>query len=134
MLGDLHAEIARQVFRRGGFQRSRLGHAALSLSIRYSVGANRGSVLRLCIIAAVAPTTALRRIARRTETGIVEHRPDLLDRGRAFKLLPDRANEAMRRYIVAIRGSRLAGSATTIPFSLPRAPGFGIGHPPERGD
>jgi DNA-binding MarR family transcriptional regulator len=67
----------------------------------------RVSVSSLCIAAAVAPTTALRWIARMTDTGLFERRPDLLDRRRAFMVLSDRASEAMRGYIVATRGADL---------------------------
>lgn len=67
----------------------------------------RVSVSSLCIAAAVAPTTALRWIARMTDTGLFERRPDLHDRRRAFMVLSDRASEAMRGYIVATRGADL---------------------------
>jgi DNA-binding MarR family transcriptional regulator len=67
----------------------------------------RVSVSSLCIAAAVAPSTALRWIARMTDTGLFERRADLLDRRRAFMVLSDRASEAMRGYIVATRGADL---------------------------
>jgi DNA-binding MarR family transcriptional regulator len=67
----------------------------------------RVSVSSLCIAAAVAPTTALRWIARMTDTGLFERRPDLLDRRRVFMVLSDRASKAMRGYIVATRGADL---------------------------
>ncbi|MEG3083957.1 hypothetical protein U1707_09925 [Sphingomonas sp. PB2P12] len=67
----------------------------------------RVSVSSLCIAAAVAPTTALRWIARMTDTGLFERRPDPLDRRRAFMVLSDRASAAMREYIVATRGADL---------------------------
>ena len=75
----------------------------------YAAELERGrvSVSSLCIAAAVAPTTALRWIARMTDTGLFERRPDLLDRRRAFMVLSDRASEAMRGYIVATRGADL---------------------------
>ena len=75
----------------------------------YAAELERGrvSVSSLCIAAAVAPTTALRWIARMTYTGLFERRPDLLDRRRAFMVLSDRASEAMRGYIVATRGADL---------------------------
>lgn len=63
----------------------------------------RVSVSSLCIAAAVAPTTALRWIGRMTDTGLFERRPDPHDRRRAFMVLSDRASEAMRGYIVAVR-------------------------------
>lgn len=56
------------------------------------------SVSSLCIAAAVAPTTALRWIARLTEAGMFERRPDPFDRRRAFMSLTDRGLDAMRRY------------------------------------
>jgi len=75
----------------------------------YAAELERGrvSVSSLCIAAAVAPTTALRWIARMTDTGLFERRPDLLDRRRAFMVLSDRASEAMRGYIVATKGADL---------------------------
>lgn len=75
----------------------------------YAAELERGrvSVSSLCIAAAVAPTTALRWIARMTDTGLFERRPDLHDRRRAFMVLSDRASEAMRGYIVATRGADL---------------------------
>lgn len=56
------------------------------------------SVSSLCIAAAVAPTTALRWIARLTEAGLFERRPDPFDRRRAFMSLTERGLDAMRRY------------------------------------
>ncbi len=75
----------------------------------YAAELERGrvSVSSLCIAAAVAPTTALRWIARMTDTGLFERRPDLHDRRRAFMVLSNRASEAMRGYIVATRGADL---------------------------
>ncbi len=75
----------------------------------YAAELERGrvSVSSLCIAAAVAPTTALRWIARMTDTGLFERRPDLLDRRRAFMVLSERASEAMRGYIVATKGADL---------------------------
>lgn len=67
------------------------------------------SVSSLCIAAAVAPTTALRWIARMTEAGLFERRPDPRDRRRAFMVLSPRASEGMRRYFAA------ATSRETIP-------------------
>ena len=67
----------------------------------------RVSVSSLCIAAAVAPTTALRWIARMTDTGLFERRPDLHDRRRAFMVLSERASEAMRGYILATTGANL---------------------------
>jgi DNA-binding MarR family transcriptional regulator len=75
----------------------------------YAAELERGrvSVSSLCIAAAVAPTTALRWIARMTDTGLFERRPDMHDRRRAFMVLSDRASEAMRGYIVATRRADL---------------------------
>ena len=75
----------------------------------YAAELERGrvSVSSLCIAAAVAPTTALRWIARMTDTGLFERRPDLLDRRRAFMVLSARASAAMRNYIAATRGADL---------------------------
>lgn len=61
------------------------------------------SVSSLCIAAAVAPTTALRWIARLTEAGLFERRPDPFDRRRAFMSLTDRGLDAMRRYVAMAR-------------------------------
>ncbi|HEU4961088.1 MAG TPA: winged helix DNA-binding protein [Sphingomonas sp.] len=56
------------------------------------------SVSSLCIAAAVAPTTALRWIAKMTEAGLFERHPDPFDRRRAFMRLSDAAREGLRRY------------------------------------
>jgi DNA-binding MarR family transcriptional regulator len=61
------------------------------------------SVSSLCIAAAVAPTTALRWIARLTEAGLFERRPDPFDRRRAFMSLTERGLDAMRRYVAMAR-------------------------------
>jgi DNA-binding MarR family transcriptional regulator len=61
------------------------------------------SVSSLCIAAAVAPTTALRWIARLSEAGLFERRPDPFDRRRAFMSLTDRGLDAMRRYVAMAR-------------------------------
>ena len=61
----------------------------------------RVSVSSLCIAAAVAPTTALRWIARMTEAGLFERVPDPADRRRAFMRLAPRASEAMAGYFAA---------------------------------
>ena len=63
------------------------------------------SVSSLCIAAAVAPTTALRWIARMTEAGLFERHPDPFDRRRAFLGLSDRASLGMRNYVAAVRRS-----------------------------
>ena len=63
----------------------------------------RVSVSSLCIAAAVAPTTALRWIAKMTETELFVRHPDPLDRRRAFMALSHHASEAMRRYVMAAR-------------------------------
>lgn len=61
------------------------------------------SVSSLCIAAAVAPTTALRWIARMTEAGLFERRADPFDRRRAFIALSATASGGMRTYIYAVR-------------------------------
>jgi hypothetical protein len=61
------------------------------------------SVSSLCIAAAVPPTTALRWIARMTDAGLFERRPDPFDRRRAFMALSSRASLAMRNYVAAAR-------------------------------
>lgn len=66
------------------------------------------SVSSLCIAAAVAPTTALRWIARMTETGLFERQPDPFDRRRAFMALSDRASAGMREYVAATRRAGVA--------------------------
>ncbi|WP_242184255.1 hypothetical protein [Sphingomonas sp. CARO-RG-8B-R24-01] len=66
------------------------------------------SVSSLCIAAAVAPTTALRWIARMTEAGLFERRPDPFDRRRAFMVLSARASLGMRNYVAAVRHAGLA--------------------------
>ncbi|MEG3177102.1 hypothetical protein U1872_12740 [Sphingomonas sp. RB3P16] len=67
------------------------------------------SVSSLCIAAAVAPTTALRWIARMTDAGLFERQPDPFDRRRAFMGLSRRASHGMRSYIGAIRRLRPLG-------------------------
>ena len=67
----------------------------------------RVSVSSLCIAAAVAPTTALRWIAKMTETGLFVRQPDPLDRRRAFMALSDRASDAMHGYMAAARRAEL---------------------------
>lgn len=66
------------------------------------------SVSSLCIAAAVAPTTALRWIARMTEAGLFERRPDPFDRRRAFMALSDRASTGMHDYVATLRRAGLA--------------------------
>lgn len=61
------------------------------------------SVSSLCIAAAVAPTTALRWIAKLTDAGLFERQPDPFDRRRAFMALSTRASEAMRAYFAAVQ-------------------------------
>ncbi len=65
------------------------------------------SVSSLCIAASVAPTTALRWIARMTDAGLFERQPDPFDRRRAFMGLSDRASAGMRNYVAAVRRSGL---------------------------
>ncbi|MBX9815072.1 MAG: hypothetical protein K2X76_10255 [Sphingomonas sp.] len=68
----------------------------------------RVSVSSLCIAAAVAPTTALRWIARMTDQGLIDRVPDPRDRRRAFLSLSRESATAMARYWVA-RQALLAG-------------------------
>ncbi|MGP7796558.1 MarR family winged helix-turn-helix transcriptional regulator [Sphingomonas sp. CLY1604] len=63
----------------------------------------RVSVSSLCIAAGVAPTTALRWIAKMSDMGLFVRHPDPVDRRRAFMALAPRASEAMRNYMVAAR-------------------------------
>jgi hypothetical protein len=65
------------------------------------------SVSSLCIAAAVAPTTALRWIAKLTDAGLFERQPDPFDRRRAFMALSPRALDAMYRYVLATRDAGL---------------------------
>ena len=60
------------------------------------------SVSSLCIAAAVAPTTALRWIARMTDLGLLARKPDPADRRRAFLALSGRARSGMRSYLGAV--------------------------------
>jgi len=66
------------------------------------------SVSSLCIAAAVAPTTALRWIARMTEAGLFERHPDPFDRRRAFLALSDATRVKLERYFTALRQSGLS--------------------------
>lgn len=63
------------------------------------------SVSSLCIAAAVAPTTALRWIARMTEADLFVRQPDPFDRRRAFLALSESARQKMDRYFAALRQS-----------------------------
>lgn len=66
------------------------------------------SVSSLCIAAAVAPTTALRWIAKLTEAGLFAREPDPYDRRRAFVALTEQASAGMRGYVSAVRRAGLA--------------------------
>lgn len=66
------------------------------------------SVSSLCIAAAVAPTTALRWIAKMTEAGLFERHPDPFDRRRAFMALSGKARDGMRNYCAAARRAGLS--------------------------
>lgn len=63
----------------------------------------RVSVSSLCIAAAVAPTTALRWIAKMTGAGLLVREDDARDRRRAFMRLSDRARSGMIRHAAAAR-------------------------------
>jgi len=67
------------------------------------------SVSSLCIAAGVAPTTALRWIAKMTEMELFIRHPDPADRRRAFMTLSPRASEAMHAYMIALRKVEAAG-------------------------
>lgn len=67
------------------------------------------SVSSLCIAAGVAPTTALRWIAKMTEMELFIRHPDPADRRRAFMTLSPRASEAMHAYMIALRKIEAAG-------------------------
>ncbi|MBD8639808.1 hypothetical protein [Sphingomonas sp. CFBP 13733] len=67
----------------------------------------RVSVSSLCIAAAVAPTTALRWIARMTDSGLFERQPDPHDRRRAYMALSPPARDAMRGYFGAVLRNEL---------------------------
>lgn len=62
----------------------------------------RVSVSSLRIAAAVAPTTALRWIARLSDSGLLERHPDPFDRRRAYLALSDNARDRMTRYFAAL--------------------------------
>jgi len=66
------------------------------------------SVSSLCIAAAVAPTTALRWIAKMSEAGLLTRVPDPFDRRRAFMELAPTASEAMRGYLGGLKRAGLA--------------------------
>jgi len=63
------------------------------------------SVSSLCIAAAVAPTTALRWIARMSDAGLFERHPDPFDRRRAYMALSAKAREGMAAYFAAAKRS-----------------------------
>ena len=65
------------------------------------------SVSSLCIAAAVAPTTALRWIAKMTDAGLFERQPDPFDRRRAFMALTDRGSQGMRAYVASLQRAGL---------------------------
>jgi hypothetical protein len=67
----------------------------------------RVSVSSLCIAAAVAPTTALRWIAKLTAAGLLRRSPDPSDGRRAFMELSDTAYEGLHRYVAALAEARL---------------------------
>jgi hypothetical protein len=68
----------------------------------------RVSVSSLCIAAAVAPTTALRWMARMSDAGLLRRTPDPADRRRAFVALSDTASAGIRRYCDNVRRAGLA--------------------------
>jgi hypothetical protein len=67
------------------------------------------SVSSLCIAAAVAPTTALRWIAKMTDAGVFVRHADPFDKRRAFMALSPKAHDGMRDYFLAVkRGGPIA--------------------------
>lgn len=66
------------------------------------------SVSSLCIAAAVAPTTALRWIAKMSDAGLLMRHPDPFDRRRAFMALSGRAREGLQGYFAAAQRAGLA--------------------------
>lgn len=67
----------------------------------------RVSVSSLCIAAAVAPTTALRWIAKLTARGMLVRSPDDEDRRRSHIALSDESAAAMQRYVHALTSANL---------------------------
>lgn len=67
----------------------------------------RVSVSSLCIAASVAPTTALRWIAKLTASRLLVRSPDPDDRRRAFVTLTEDATSGMYRYVAALAEARL---------------------------
>ena len=65
------------------------------------------SVSSLCIAASVAPTTALRWIAKLVDSGLLVRHPDPFDRRRAFMELSPKAALAMRDHVAALRRAGL---------------------------
>ncbi|MGH6617075.1 hypothetical protein [Sphingomonas sp.] len=65
------------------------------------------SVSSLCIAAAVAPTTALRWIAKMSEAGLFERHADPFDRRRAFMALSATARAGMMGYLSAVKRAGL---------------------------
>ncbi|MES2058977.1 MAG: MarR family winged helix-turn-helix transcriptional regulator [Pseudomonadota bacterium] len=65
------------------------------------------SVSSLCIAAAVAPTTALRWIAKMSEAGLFERHADPFDRRRAFMALSATARAGMIGYLTAAKRAGL---------------------------
>jgi len=65
------------------------------------------SVSSLCIAASVAPTTALRWIAKMTDAGLLTRVPDPFDRRRAFIELTPKASEAMCAYLGGLKRAGL---------------------------
>ena len=66
------------------------------------------SVSSLCIAAAVAPTTALRWIAKLTDAGLLERRPDPFDKRRAYMSLGEPARTGLNGYCAAVLNAGLA--------------------------
>ena len=67
----------------------------------------RVSVSSLCIAAAVAPTTALRWIAKLTAARLLLRVPDRTDRRRVFVSLSEEAASSMHGYVAALSDAQL---------------------------
>ncbi|MES1974303.1 MAG: hypothetical protein V4472_17745 [Pseudomonadota bacterium] len=65
------------------------------------------SVSSLCIAASVAPTTALRWIAKMTEAGLFVRQADPFDKRRAYMALSPAARDGMEGYFVSMKRAGL---------------------------
>lgn len=105
--GEVRAAIRARRFRDGLFGAGWFEDPAWDMLLDLFAAEMEGadvSVSSLCIAAAVAPTTALRWIARMEEAALIERRPDPRDRRRMFTGLSTDARALMRRYWAAATG------------------------------